>query len=125
MNICLPLWRYAYRVGVNQTDALGCVFASRLCHSGQTHRFRRCSVAAVGRHAGRLSHSVTILGHHCWAGRGSIEREVCPILLHMTRSENATPDLLILSPMPYPLNHFLCVKQCLSFQLCNEFNNYE
>ena len=28
--------------------ALGRVFASRLCHSGQTHRFRRCSVAAAG-----------------------------------------------------------------------------
>ena len=33
-----------------QTNALGRVFvlASRLCHRGQTHRFRCCSVAAVG-----------------------------------------------------------------------------
>ena len=31
-------------------NAPGCVFVfvSRLCHSGQTHRFRHCSVAAVG-----------------------------------------------------------------------------
>ena len=28
--------------------ALGRVFVSRLYHSGQTHRFRRCSVAAAG-----------------------------------------------------------------------------
>ena len=27
---------------------VGHVFASRLCHSGQTHRLRRCSVTAVG-----------------------------------------------------------------------------
>ena len=29
----------AARVGVNQTNALGRVFASHLCRSGQTHRF--------------------------------------------------------------------------------------
>ena len=34
------------RVGINQSNALGGVFASRLCHSRQTHRFRGCSVAA-------------------------------------------------------------------------------
>ena len=33
---------------MNQTNALGRVFVSHLCHSGQTHRFRRCSVAAMG-----------------------------------------------------------------------------
>ena len=33
---------------VNQFNALGCVFASHLCHSGQTHRFRHCSLAAMG-----------------------------------------------------------------------------
>ena len=32
-----------------------------------------------------------------------MEWEVCPILQHMTSSGNWTPDLLILSPMPYPL----------------------
>ena len=45
---CLHLWRNAWRVGVNQTNALGHVFVSRLCHSGRTHAFRRCSVAAMG-----------------------------------------------------------------------------
>ena len=30
------LWRNVYHVGMNQTNALGHVFASRLCHSGQT-----------------------------------------------------------------------------------------
>ena len=35
---CLPLWR----------NALGHMFPSRLCHSRQTHRFRWCSVVAVG-----------------------------------------------------------------------------
>ena len=35
--------------------------------------------------------------HHCWAGGGSMQQEVCPTLLHMTSSENRMPDLLILS----------------------------
>ena len=43
--------------------------------------------------------------HHCWVGRGSMEQEVCPTLLHMTSSGNRTPNLLILSPTPYPLGH--------------------
>ena len=38
----------AYHVGMNQTSALGHIFTSRLCHSGQTHRFRYCSVPAIG-----------------------------------------------------------------------------
>ena len=43
-------WRnaLAQRIGVNQTNALAWVFAPLLCHSGQTHRFRCCSVAATG-----------------------------------------------------------------------------
>ena len=45
--------------------------------------------------------------HHCWMGRGSMEWEVCPTLLHMISSGNRTPDLLILSPTPYPLGHKL------------------
>ena len=35
-------------VAVNQSNALGHVFATSLCHSRQTHRFRWCSVAAKG-----------------------------------------------------------------------------
>ena len=35
-------------VGVNQTNALGRVFASHLCRSRQTHRFRHYSVVAAG-----------------------------------------------------------------------------
>ena len=31
--------------------------------------------------------------HHCWVGRGSMEREVCPTLLHTTSIGNQTPDL--------------------------------
>ena len=45
--------------------------------------------------------------HHCWVGRGTMEWEVCPTLLHMTTSGNWTPDLLILHPAPYPLDHML------------------
>ena len=33
---------------VDLSYALGRVFALRLCHSGQTYRFRHCSVVAVG-----------------------------------------------------------------------------
>ena len=47
-NFFLSLWHSAKRIGVNKTNALGHMFVSRLCHSGQTHRFRRCSSAAVG-----------------------------------------------------------------------------
>ena len=43
--------------------------------------------------------------HYCWVGRGSMEWEVCPTLLHMANSGNRAPDLLILSPTPYPLGH--------------------
>ena len=32
---CLPLWRNGYHVRVNQTNTLGPVFWSHLCHSGQ------------------------------------------------------------------------------------------
>ena len=45
--------------------------------------------------------------HHCWVGRGSMEWEVCPT--HMTSSGNQSPDPLILSLTPYPLNH-MCGK---------------
>ena len=45
---CLLVWRNEKHVVVNQINALGCVFPSRLCHSGQTHRFRCCSVADKG-----------------------------------------------------------------------------
>ena len=43
--------------------------------------------------------------HHCWVGRGSMEWEVCLTLLLMTSTGNRTPDLLILSLMPYSLGH--------------------
>ena len=42
-----------------------------------------------------------------WVDRGSVEYEVCPTLLHMANIGNRTPDLLILSPTPYPLGHVL------------------
>ena len=45
--------------------------------------------------------------YHCWVTWGSMEWEVCPTFLHMTSSGNWTPDILILSPTPYPLGHML------------------
>ena len=45
--------------------------------------------------------------HYGWVDRGSVEYEVCPTLLHMANTGNRTLDLLILSPMPYPLGHML------------------
>ena len=45
--------------------------------------------------------------HYGWVYRGSVEYEVCPTLLHMASLGNQTPDLLVLSPMPYPLGHML------------------
>ena len=40
-----------------------------------------------------------------WVDRGSAEYDVYPTLLHMASIGNRTPDLLILSPPPYPLGH--------------------
>ena len=37
----------------------------------------------------------------------AVWNEICPTLLHMTSSGNRTLDLLILSPVPYPLGHIL------------------
>ena len=45
--------------------------------------------------------------HYGWVDRGSVEYKVCPTLLHMARSGNRTPDLLILSPVPCPRGHML------------------
>ena len=45
--------------------------------------------------------------HYSWVDRGSVEYEVCLTLLHMASTGNRTPNLLILSPMPYPLGHML------------------
>ena len=45
--------------------------------------------------------------HYGWVDRGSVEYEVCLTLLHMASTGNQTPDLLILSPMPYPLGHMV------------------
>ena len=45
--------------------------------------------------------------HYGWVDRGSVEYEVCPTPLHMASNGNRTPDLLILSPTPYPLGHML------------------
>ena len=51
--------------------------------------------------------------HHCWVGRGSMEWEVCPTLVHMmTSNRNQTPDFLILSPRPYPFGHMLPSSSC-------------
>ena len=49
-------------------------------------------------------HQVPING---WVDRGSVEYKVCTTLLHKANTENWTPDLLILSPMHYPLGHML------------------
>ena len=43
--------------------------------------------------------------HYRWVDQGSVEYEACPTLLHVTSTGNRTPNLLILSPMPYPLGH--------------------
>ena len=43
--------------------------------------------------------------HYNCVDRGSVEYEVCPTPLHMATTGNRTPDLLILSPTPYPLSH--------------------
>ena len=45
--------------------------------------------------------------HYGWVDRGSVQYEVCPTLLHMVSTGNQTPDLLISSPMAYPLGHML------------------
>ena len=50
-----------------------------------------------------------------WVDRGSVEYEVCPTLLHMANTGNRTPDLLILSPTPYPLGHMLPTRCNSSF----------
>ena len=45
--------------------------------------------------------------HFGWVDGGSVEFEVCQTLRHMASNGNRTPDLLILSPMLYPLGHML------------------
>ena len=45
--------------------------------------------------------------HYGWVGCGSVEYEVYPTLPYMANTGNGTPDLLILSPTPYPLDHML------------------
>ena len=39
--------------------------------------------------------------------QGSVEDKICLTFLHMASNGNRTPDLLILSPMPYPLGHMI------------------
>ena len=59
----------------------------------------------------RLRQPATIIcapgTHYGYVNQGSLEYEVCPTLLHMASTENRTPDLLILSPMPYPFGCML------------------
>ena len=43
--------------------------------------------------------------HYGLVDQGSVEYEVCLTCLHMTTTRNRTPNLLIFSPMPYPLGH--------------------
>ena len=57
--------------------------------------------------------------HYGWVDRGSAEHEVCPILLHMASIGNRTPDLLILSPKPYPLSHMLVSRQGCDTLFCS------
>ena len=47
-NSKLPLWCKAQHVRVYQSNTLRYVFAPHLCHTGQTHRFRRSSTPAAG-----------------------------------------------------------------------------
>ena len=44
---------------------------------------------------------------------GSVEYEVCQTPLHMASTGNQTPDLLILSPTPYPPGHMLPLVKCM------------
>ena len=44
--------------------------------------------------------------------QGSVEYQVFLTLVHMTSTENRAPDLLILSPVPYPVGHLLPVAYC-------------
>ena len=46
--------------------------------------------------------------HYSLVDRGCVEYEICPSVLHVTSTGNQTPDLLILSPTPYPPDHMLC-----------------
>ena len=50
--------------------------------------------------------------HYSWVDQGSVEYEVCSTLPHMASTGNRTTDLLILSPMPYPLGHMLLKLTC-------------
>ena len=52
-----------------------------------------------------ISFSIPSGTHHRWVGRGSVCKEVCLILLHLTSSGYRTPDLLILSTMPHTYTH--------------------
>ena len=45
--------------------------------------------------------------HYGWVDQDSVEYKVYPTLLLMTSTGNQAPDLLILSPMPYPLGHVI------------------
>ena len=45
--------------------------------------------------------------HYGWVDQGSVEYEAYPSPLHMANTGNRTPDLLMLSPMPYPRGHML------------------
>ena len=60
--------------------------------------------------------------HYGWVDRGSVEYEVCPTLLHMASTGNRTPDLLILSPTPYPLGHVAAIHVCSVVFQCHQQN---
>ena len=61
--------------------------------------------------------------HYGWVDRGSVEYEVCLTLLHMASTGNRTPDLLILSPMPYPLGHMPHVYKHYTRVIISELEN--
>ena len=53
--------------------------------------------------------------HYGWVDRGSVEYEAYPSPLHMANTGNRTPDLLMLSPMPYPLGDmFPCTPRAIT-----------
>ena len=59
--------------------------------------------------------------HYGWVDRGSVGYEVCPTLLHIASNGNRTPDLLILSPTPYPLGHNMhCLSNISSYLTCKK-----
>ena len=66
--------------------------------------------------------------HHCWVGRGNMERDVCPTCLYMTSSGNRIPDLLIhYATCFYNTLNFnpTEIQSCILLTLCGCLFGYE